>query len=112
MRKKGREVSDPDDYYTSQMSVHPNQYGSVDMKDFLHALKQISEDQREAIVLVCASGFSYEEAADICGCAVGTIKSRINRARSRLQELLGVSGEADYGPDAHSAAVITQTLTA
>lgn len=112
MRKKGREVSDPDDYYTSQMSVHPNQYGSVDMKDFLHALKQISEDQREAIVLVCASGFSYEEAADICGCAVGTIKSRINRARSRLQELLGVSGEADYGPDAHSAAVIKQTLTA
>jgi RNA polymerase sigma-70 factor (ECF subfamily) len=46
-------------------------------------------DQREALVLVCATGLSYEEAADVCQVAVGTIKSRIARARDRLVELLG-----------------------
>ncbi|MGO8499693.1 sigma factor-like helix-turn-helix DNA-binding protein, partial [Rhizobium ruizarguesonis] len=53
--------------------------------------------------LVGASGSSYEEAAAICGCAVGTIKSRVTRARQRLQELLQISGAADFGPDATSA---------
>src|SRR5690606_558347 len=110
MRKKGREISDPDDHFTSQLSVHPNQYGTMDMRDMIDALGKIGEEQREAIILVCASGFSYEEAAEICGCAVGTIKSRINRARNRLQELLGISSEAEFGPDQHNAAVIKQSL--
>jgi RNA polymerase sigma-70 factor, ECF subfamily len=57
-------------------------------------------------VLIGASGFSYEEAAEICNCAVGTIKSRVSRARTRLQELLNVSGEGDYGPDAIAAQVL------
>ncbi len=105
MRKRGREVSDSDGIFTSQLSVHPAQYGSLDLQDFKKALDQLPSDQREAIILVGASGFAYEEAAEICGCAVGTIKSRINRARNRLQELLGVTGEGDYGPDAHSSAV-------
>ncbi|MEP2185424.1 sigma factor-like helix-turn-helix DNA-binding protein, partial [Roseibium sp.] len=57
------------------------------------------DDQREALILIGASGFAYEEAAEICGCKTGTIKSRVNRARQRLQEVLSVSGAADYGPD-------------
>ena len=105
MRKRGREVSDTDGIFTSQLSTHPQQYGSLDLQDFKRALDQLPSDQREAIILVGASGFAYEEAAEICGCAVGTIKSRINRARNKLQEILGVSGEGDYGPDAHSSAV-------
>lgn len=111
MRKRGREISDAEGTYTEQMSVHPNQIGSVDMKDFMTALNKLAEDQREAIILVCASGFSYEEAANICGCAVGTIKSRINRARGRLQELLGIDGESDYGPEPHIAAVLRHTVS-
>jgi RNA polymerase sigma-70 factor, ECF subfamily len=110
MRKRGREIGDPDEIYTSQLSVHPNQHGRMDMQDFIVALGKLTEDQREAIVLVCASGFAYEEAAEICGCAVGTIKSRINRARAHLQELLGISGEGDFGPDASSYAVMKQTV--
>jgi RNA polymerase sigma-70 factor, ECF subfamily len=55
------------------------------------ALAQLPEDQREAIILVGASGFSYEEAADICRVAVGTIKSRVSRARTRLTELLSMN---------------------
>ena len=105
MRKRGREVSDSDGFFTAQLSTHPQQYGSLDLQDFKKALDQLPSDQREAIILVGASGFAYEEAAVICGCAVGTIKSRINRARNKLQEILGVSGEGDYGPDAHSSAV-------
>ncbi|MBL8595112.1 MAG: RNA polymerase subunit sigma, partial [Devosia sp.] len=61
----------------------------------------------EAIILIGASGFSYEEAAEICKCAIGTMKSRVSRARTKLQELLEVTGEGDYGPDAVSAQVTT-----
>ena len=56
------------------------------------ALAKLRPNEREALILVGASGFSYEEAAAICECAVGTIKSRVNRARTRLSKLL--SGES------------------
>ncbi|WP_455473934.1 RNA polymerase sigma factor [Bartonella sp. B30(2025)] len=103
LRKKGREVQDSDGVFTKNVAIHPAQYGSLDLQDFKNALNTLSDDQREAIILIGASGFSYEDAAAICGCAVGTIKSRVSRARSRLQELLKVNGESDYGPDAYSA---------
>lgn len=112
MRKRGREVQDSDGAITSRLSVHPSQDGSMDLGDFRKALELLPEDQREAIVLIGASGFSYEEAAEICGCAVGTIKSRVSRARARLQELLNVNGENDFGPDAVSAQVTSSTAVA
>jgi RNA polymerase sigma-70 factor (ECF subfamily) len=105
MRKRGREVQDTDGAFTERMAVHPSQYGIVDLNDFRKALDRLPDDQREAVVLIGASGFSYEEAAEICKCAVGTMKSRVSRARTKLQELLQVSGEGDYGPDAVSAQV-------
>jgi len=58
------------------------------MRDFQEALSQLPDDQREALILVGAAGFSYEEAAEISRCAVGTIKSRVNRARNRLADAL------------------------
>lgn len=106
MRKRGREVQDSDGLMTARLAVHPSQHGALDLKDFRGALAMLPEDQREAIILIGASGFSYEEAAEICGCAVGTIKSRVSRARSRLQEILAISGEGDFGPDAISAQVM------
>ncbi len=106
MRKRGREVQDSDGVMTGRLAVHPSQHGLLDLEDFRAALAQLPEDQREAIILIGASGFSYEEAAEICGCAVGTIKSRVSRARTRLQDILKISGEADYGPDAISAQVM------
>lgn len=97
LRKRKREVEDADGIYSSQVAVHGEQEGHLAMIDFTKALSRLPEDQREAIVLVGASGFSYEEAAQICGCAVGTIKSRVNRARSRLVELLQIGSEStDY----------------
>ncbi|EUB97959.1 RNA polymerase, sigma-24 subunit, ECF subfamily [Rhizobium sp. CF080] len=110
MRKRGREVQDSDGLFSERFSVHPEQYGRLDLQDFRKALDKLPDDQREAIVLVGAAGFAYEEAAAICGCAVGTIKSRVSRARTRLQELLGVSGEGDYGPDAGDAAITSRAF--
>jgi len=108
MRKRGREVQDGEGALTERMAVHPSQYGVMDLADFKKALDSLPDDQREAIVLIGASGFSYEEAAEICNCAVGTMKSRVSRARARLQTMLGVSGESEYGPDAVSTQVTSQ----
>jgi RNA polymerase sigma-70 factor (ECF subfamily) len=52
------------------------------------AMSMLPSEQREALILVGAGGFAYEEAADICGCAVGTVKSRVSRARKALQGIL------------------------
>lgn len=111
MRKNGREVQDSDGILTERLSVHPAQHGALDLQDFRVALNTLPPDQREAIILVGASGFSYEEAAEICNCAVGTIKSRVSRARQRLQDILGVTGEGDFGPDAASTAVTSRPVT-
>ena len=61
------------------------------MNDFRVALGKLSDEQREALLLIGASGFSYEEAAEMCGVAVGTVKSRVNRARAQLAELMGLN---------------------
>jgi RNA polymerase sigma-70 factor (ECF subfamily) len=52
------------------------------------ALGMLPNEQREALILVGAGGFAYEEAAEICGCAVGTVKSRVSRARRALHSIL------------------------
>jgi len=61
------------------------------MREFGTAFAELNDEQREALILVGAGGFSYEEAAEMCGVRVGTIKSRVNRARTRLTELLDIS---------------------
>src|SRR6266576_3723053 len=66
-----------------------------EVEELREALLHLPPDQREALILVGASGFSYEEAARICECAVGTIKSRVNRARKKLADLLAIEN-AEY----------------
>ncbi len=88
-RKRKRQVDDPD--HIASLTTEPTQLAHLEMQDFKHALASVPEEQREALILVGASGFSYEEAAEICGCPVGTIKSRVNRARERLAKTLGLS---------------------
>ena len=60
----------------------------VALDELRQALAMLSAEQREALILVGAGGFAYEEAADICCCAVGTVKSRVSRARRALQAIL------------------------
>ena len=106
-RKRRREVEDADGSYAETLKTHPEQTSHVEFKEFTVALNKLPEDQREALILIGASGFSYEEAAEICGCAVGTIKSRVNRARTRLANLLHIEDPNDFGPDRATRAVLT-----
>jgi len=99
IRKLRREVQDSDGKKAEALSVAPAQQGRVDMEDMRKALGLLPPDQREALVLVGAAGMSYEEAAEIAGCAVGTIKSRVHRARVKLGSLLAVEGADALGPD-------------
>ncbi|HEV2363767.1 MAG TPA: sigma-70 family RNA polymerase sigma factor [Caulobacteraceae bacterium] len=64
------------------------------------ALAMLPAEQREALILVGAGGFAYEEAAEICGCAVGTVKSRVSRARRALH---GILSRGDYQRDGAAA---------
>jgi RNA polymerase sigma-70 factor (ECF subfamily) len=98
-RKHRREVEDVDGAYAANLTTLPGQEHHLDFEDFRVALTKLSVDHREALVLVAAQGMSYEEVAVICGVAVGTIKSRVNRARHRLADLLGITGDPELGPD-------------
>lgn len=97
LRKSKREVEDADGKFAARLASRPEQDGSVDLEDFKVAFQQLAPDHREVLTLVGASGCSYEEAAQICGCAVGTIKSRVNRARKKLADLLGLDEEDTSG---------------
>jgi RNA polymerase sigma-70 factor (ECF subfamily) len=101
-----REVEDVDGAYAGRLSSLPEQDGRADMNDFRTALARLAPDQREALLLVGAQGFSYEETAAIMGCAIGTVKSRVNRARVRLSELLAVEQIEDLGPDRMTMAAL------
>jgi RNA polymerase sigma-70 factor (ECF subfamily) len=105
-RKRRREVEDADGSYADTLKSQPEQSGRLEFNEFRIALDKLPPDQREALILVGASGFSYEEAAAICECAVGTIKSRVNRARTRLADLLSIEGAEDFGPDHTTRAIM------
>jgi RNA polymerase sigma-70 factor, ECF subfamily len=105
-RRRRREVEDADGGYAETLKSHPEQHGRLEFVELRAALATLQPDQREALILVGASGFSYEEAAAICGCAVGTIKSRVNRARGRLAELLSIVNADDFGIDRITQAVL------
>jgi RNA polymerase sigma-70 factor (ECF subfamily) len=95
-RKRRREVADSDGAIASKLSTAPAQNGHMDLLDFREALQRLPSDQREALILIGASGISYEEAASVCGCAVGTMKSRVNRARGKLAEILSINSCSEF----------------
>lgn len=77
------------------LTANADQQAPIHLEDLRIALMQLGTDQREAIILVGAGGFSYEEAAEICDCAVGTMKSRVSRARAALASML--DGDSPIG---------------
>jgi RNA polymerase sigma-70 factor (ECF subfamily) len=72
----------------------------VALDELRQGLGMLPPEQREALILVGAGGFAYDEAAAICGCAVGTVKSRVSRARRALHEILE---SGDYDRDGKAA---------
>lgn len=105
-RRRGRELEDPDGSLAGNVAVLPEQEAHLDFQQLREALTKIPVEQREAILLVGAEGLSYEQAAQICGTQVGTIKSRVNRARKRLAAMLCLEEEEDFGPDRLVRAVL------
>jgi len=106
-RRARREVSDPEGLFAGRLAEKPQHDGRLALRDFAVAFEKLPVEQREALILVGASGFSYEEAADTCGVAVGTVKSRANRGRKRLAELLGLqAGDEFEMTDQSTVAVI------
>ncbi|MGV7031649.1 sigma-70 family RNA polymerase sigma factor [Methylobacterium symbioticum] len=105
-RKRRREVEDADGSLAGQLTSLPEQEIHAEMEAFRAALDRLPLAQREALVLVGAQSFTYEEAAEICGVAVGTIKSRVSRARLRLIADLGMEGAGDIGADAITRAAL------
>ena len=88
LRRRKFEAVGVDTDSLPEPSVQPDHDGDLELRDLNRALTTLSPGQRTALILVSASGFSYEEAAHICGCAVGTIKSRVARARDTLMAIL------------------------
>jgi RNA polymerase sigma-70 factor, ECF subfamily len=105
-RKRQREIEDADGSYAERLKTRPDQQSHLDFEDFRAALATIPLDQREALLLVGAQGLSFEEAAEVCQVAVGTVKSRVNRARSKLASALDLTDEAELGPDAVTKAAL------
>ena len=96
LRRNRRQVDYDEDAAERLLIVNPDQEDHVHLSDLDAALQQLSPERREAVVLVGAGGFTYEEAADICGCAVGTMKSRVSRARNDLAVILEGEPRAAY----------------
>ncbi len=87
-RKRRHEFDGGSGLLPESASVSESQSAHMDLIDFERAFSRLHPEHREALVLIGAEGFSYEDAAVLCGCAVGTMKSRVSRARMKLAELL------------------------
>lgn len=111
-RKTKREVSDTDGIHAARQATRPDHDGRLALRDFRAAFQHLPDEQREALILVGASGFSYEEAAQMTGVAVGTVKSRANRGRRKLAELLHLTSADDLElTDQATLAVMASSYT-
>jgi RNA polymerase sigma factor (sigma-70 family) len=97
--RRRREVRDETGEYAATLRSPPSQDWNMAIHALQAALAQLPDEHREALVLVGAAGLSYEEAAEICGCALGTIKSRVNRARARLLRIMEATDPAQLLAD-------------
>ncbi len=91
-RKRWIKSTPIDEMAGDEPSIGPTQEANLEFNDFRRAFWQLNADQREVLILVGASGFSYEEAAEVCNCRVGTVKSRVSRARAELKQILEQGG--------------------
>ncbi len=94
-RKLKRETGDVDGMFAARLAEKPAHDGRLALRDFAVAFAQLPDEQREALVLVGASGFSYEDAARMTCVPAGTVKSRANRGRRKLAEILQLGEDED-----------------
>jgi RNA polymerase sigma-70 factor, ECF subfamily len=109
-RRAKHELEDPDGSYAGHLRTAPDQGARCDFQDLWRALAKLSIEHREALILIGAEGLSYEEAAQVCGVAIGTMKSRVHRGRVHLAELLAITDADDLGPDRMMQAALQHAL--
>jgi RNA polymerase sigma-70 factor, ECF subfamily len=107
-RKRRRDVQDVEHGYTKSLAIQPEQIIRAEYEELRAALGKLPKSTRDLLLLVSVVGVSYSEAARIFGCAAGTAKSRVHRARRRLAELLSVEGPADFAGDPPLQAVMAR----
>lgn len=111
LRKTRREVQDSDGIHAAGLFERPAHDGRLAYGDFQRAFGELSPEHREVLLLIGASGYSCEEASEMMGVAVGTVKSRASRARKRLAELMHLAEGEDLfsGTDGATHAVISRS---
>ena len=87
-RKQSGRLLSMDSLSQRETATRPSQEANLEFCDFRRAYWHLNPEQREVLMLIGATGLSYEEAAVVCGCPVGTIKSRVSRARQILATLM------------------------
>ena len=98
--RKSKRQTDLDEGAVERMLVmEADQEGPLHLGDMESALQKLAPERREAVLLVGASGFSYEEAAEIAGCPIGTMKSRVARARGDLTRMLDAEPDLSALPN-------------
>lgn len=100
LRRNRRQADYDPDLAERLLVMDADQEDRLHLTDMQTALQKLSADRREALLLVGASGFTYEEAANICDCAIGTMKSRVARARAELGRLLEAEPDSALGEEA------------
>jgi RNA polymerase sigma-70 factor, ECF subfamily len=104
-------VGEWDDVVAERILCAPaTQANGLHLEDLQRALLQLPTDQREAVLLVGAGGMSYEDAAAVCQCAIGTIKSRVSRARAMLDKLITHGGLAATRQDVSSENALSDIM--
>ncbi len=98
-RKRRREVEDVDGFYSSRLTISPEQQSHLDLKDLSRALQRLPLQHREVLLLIAAEGLSHEEAAIVCGISLGTLKSRVSHGREKLVQLVAVPEAGILGLD-------------
>ncbi len=96
LRKARRfaDTGDEGEEFDHLSALPATQESSVEFRNFFHAFWQLGEEHREVLMLVGANGLSYERASEICGCEIGTVKSRVSRARKELRKICSEDGVA------------------
>lgn len=111
--RKRRDTTDIDDLPASAFATEAPHEGHLALKDLNHAMSRLPIEQRKALIMIAVQGMSYEELADATGCAVGTAKSRVFRARRQLETwLMGETPERPADRVAACAAALARAVEA
>ena len=105
-RRRRTESRRIDELKAMTETISPPQMPALEYNELCAALARLKPKQREAFIMVAASGFSYGEAASLSGCPIGTVKCRVNRARAELARLLSVEGPEYFEADPIFSAAI------